>query len=237
MAPGAHDLYDEQDLLGALAQLIAMHLDVPRWVLKLDDEFGGRGHAHVDVETLPCYAALLQEHDTSPEEWEEEATQARVQQRLVAELLQVLPQRAVINMRWLYKTWAEYVSAFQRVGGVIEASPLEIRSSPSANLLVEPDGTVSLTSVHEQIFSSAYTFVGAAFPQTAVPFPALREAALAVGRACYQRSIIGHVGVDFVSFLDHEGCGPLEFTGPARRRLGRPPTNGRRCLPPKQTKL
>ena len=203
--PGAHDLYDEPDLLGALAQLIAMHLDVPRWVFKLDDEFGGRGHAHLDVAALPCYAQLLREHDQAPEEWEDEAVQARVQQRVVAELLQVLPQRAVINMRWLWRTWADFVAVFQRAGGVVEASPLEIRSSPSANLLVEPDGTVNLTSAHEQIFSSAYTFVGAAFPQTAVPFPALREAALAVGRACYQRNIIGHVGVDFVSFLDHEG--------------------------------
>ena len=50
----------------------------------------------------------------------------------------------------------------------VQASPLEIRSSPSCNLLIEPDGTVNLTSAHEQIFSSAYTFVGAAFPQTAV---------------------------------------------------------------------
>ena len=205
VAPGAHDLYDEEDLLGALAQLISMHLDVPRWVFKLDDEFGGRGHAHVDTESLPCYQQLLKEHDAAPDEWEEEATQARVHQRLVAELLEVLPQRAVINMRWLWRTWADYVAAFKRSGGVIEASPLEIRSSPSANLLVEPDGTVNLTSVHEQIFSASCTFVGAALPQTAVPFPALREAALAVGKACYQRNIIGHVGVDFVSFFDHDG--------------------------------
>ena len=205
VAPGAHDLYDEEDLLGALAQLISMHLDVPRWMFKLDDEFGGRGHAHVDTKSLSCYQQLLKEHDAAPDEWEEEATQAHVHQRLVAELLEVLPQRAVINMRWLWRTWADYVVAFKRVGGVIEASPLEIRSSPSANLLVEPDGTINLTSVHEQIFSSAYTFVGAALPQTAVPFPALREAAVAVGKACYQRNIIGHVGVDFVSFLDHEG--------------------------------
>ena len=205
VAPGAHDLYDEEDLLGALAQLISMHLDVPRWLFKLDDEFGGRGHAHVDTKSLPCHQLLLKEHDAAPDEWEEEATQAHVRQRLVAELLEVLPQRAVINMRWLWRTWADYVVAFKQVGGVIEASPLEIRSSPSANLLVEPDGTVNLTSVHEQIFSSVYTFVGAALPQTAVPFPALREAALAVGKACYQRNIIGHVGVDFVSFLDQDG--------------------------------
>ena len=47
--PGMHDLYDEQSLLTGLAQLICTHLDVPRWVFKLDDEFGGRGIAHIEL--------------------------------------------------------------------------------------------------------------------------------------------------------------------------------------------
>ena len=55
-----------------------MHLDVPRWIFKLDDEFGGRGHAHLDTESLPCYQQLLKEHDAAPEEWEDEATQVPV---------------------------------------------------------------------------------------------------------------------------------------------------------------
>ena len=63
---------------GALAQLISMHLDVPRWIFKLDDEFGGRGHAHLDTESLPCHQQLLKEHDASPEDWEDAATQAPV---------------------------------------------------------------------------------------------------------------------------------------------------------------
>jgi len=111
----------------------------------------------------------------------------------------------VINMRHLYPSWHDYAEAFRRVGGVVEAAPLELLSSPSANLLVEPDGTLALTSTHDQIFSSPYTFVGAAFPQTSVPFVALREASLAIGRACYERGIVGHVGVDFVSFIDETG--------------------------------
>merc|ERR1711988_273349 len=40
------------------------------------------------------------------------------------------------------------------------------------------------------------------FPQTTVPFPALRDAALSIGRCCYQKNIVGHVGVDFVSYVD-----------------------------------
>ena len=222
------------------------------------------GQAHLDVSAFPFHRELLREHDQDPEGWETDETQARVQQQLVRELLQALPEVAVINMRWLWKSWREYVGAFKQVrdparscqmravsrcpvharhlpcaptrppqplllwgchyvpfrprappvtrhgslpqvGGVIEASPLELRASPSANLFIEPDGTLSLTSTHEQIFAAPFTFVGAAFPQTAVPFPALREATLAVGKACYDRGIVGHVGIDYVAFMDHDG--------------------------------
>jgi hypothetical protein len=40
------------------------------------------------------------------------------------ELLQkFLPRKAVIPMKTLYQSWAEYIGAFCRVGGVIEAAP------------------------------------------------------------------------------------------------------------------
>ena len=127
-----------------------------------------------------------------------------MQGELVQKLSHALPVNVVINMRWLWNSWQDYVDAFKRVGGVVEASPLTIHASPSANLFIEPDGNLSLTSTHEQIFSSTFTFVGAAFPQISVPFPALREATIAVGRACYERGIVGHVGVDYVAFMDDE---------------------------------
>lgn len=205
MPPGAHDVYGEAHLVTTLAHLMCQHLDVPRWVFKLDNEFGGRGTAHIDVQTLPFYKELIREHDTAPERWESAKTQVRVQEDLVRNLSVGLAEHAVINTRWLYRSWREYMIAFKRVGGVIEASPLEILSSPSANLMIEPDGTLSVTSTHEQIFSSPYTFVGATFPQTSVPYAALRAATLAVGKACFERGIIGHVGVDYVAFVDHIG--------------------------------
>jgi len=203
--PGMHDLYDEPSLVQGLAQLMCTHLDVPRWVFKLDDEFGGRGIAHIDTATLGCYQELLRAHDRDPDGWGGEQLQAAVQERLVEELRAELPSKVVINMRWLYQSWRAFTVAFRRVGGVIEASPLETSSSPSVNMRIDPDGALRITSVHEQIFSSPYTFVGAAFPQTAVPYPALREASLAIGRAAFERGILGHVGVDFVAFFDNDG--------------------------------
>lgn len=301
--PGAHDLYDEDDLIGSLAHLVAHNLDVPKWVFKVDDEFGGRGNAHFLTNRLPCYPALLAQYDNDPHVWAEESVQAAVQDRIATELEQLLPTeasacerprvraarapraprarawrcpslsrgaahptrasfsppsrplaQAVIGSTWLFRTWAEFVAAYTRSGGVIEASPLEVgrhalalasgvrarapsrrrltapcahalpapaaralacsaaralrvpaqvRSTPSVSLLIEPDGSVQLQCTHEQLLRD-YSYVGAAFPQTAVPHPALRDAALAIGRACYAKSIIGYVGVDLIAFVDEQ---------------------------------
>ncbi|KAG8470418.1 hypothetical protein KFE25_008839 [Diacronema lutheri] len=201
--PGAHDLYDEDDLIGSLAHLVAHNLDVPKWVFKVDDEFGGRGNAHFLTNRLPCYPALLAQYDNDPHVWAEESVQAAVQDRIATELEQLLPTEAVIGSTWLFRTWAEFVAAYTRSGGVIEASPLEVRSTPSVSLLIEPDGSVQLQCTHEQLLRD-YSYVGAAFPQTAVPHPALRDAALAIGRACYAKSIIGYVGVDLIAFVDEQ---------------------------------
>jgi IQ domain-containing protein H len=63
-----------------------------------------------------------------------------------------------------------------------------------------------MTSTHDQLFSvdpkRPYVYHGCSFPQRSVPHAAIRGAALAVGAAMYQKGIIGHAGVDFVSFYD-----------------------------------
>jgi len=63
-----------------------------------------------------------------------------------------------------------------------------------------------MTSTHDQIFSAdplrPYVFCGASFPQRSVPHAAIRGASLALGASMFEKGIIGHVGVDFVSFYD-----------------------------------
>ena len=190
------------------------HAAATQWdppVLRYETE-GGRPY-HYDPSTGPtsrtamlgCFEASVAEHDAAPDAWDTEETQERVQRLLAEELAEELPRRAVVNTAWLWRSWGEFAAGLARSGGVIGASPLELHSSPWASLFIERYGGVTLTSTHEQILSPAFTFVGAAVPQTAVPFAALREAALAIGRECFARKIIGHVGIDFVAFLDAAG--------------------------------
>ena len=109
-------------------------------MFKIDDESAGRGIAYLDMATLPGYKALLAEYDAAPDDWERDGTQERVQRNLCKELSVELPRRAVLNTRWLWNAWDDFSAAMANSGGVIEASPLELHSSPSANLLIEPDG-------------------------------------------------------------------------------------------------
>lgn len=71
------------------------------------------------------------------------------------------------------------------------------------NLLIEPDGSVTVVSSHDQIFARPYVYAGALFPQQSVPPEALSALAQALGRACYANGVIGAVGVDLVAVFDH----------------------------------
>ena len=45
--------------LQALTELVMQHHLVPRWLLKIDDERGGRGHAYIDVASVPAIGQAL----------------------------------------------------------------------------------------------------------------------------------------------------------------------------------
>lgn len=49
----------------SLAQLIVQHSHVQRWLLKIDDEHLGRGHAYLDTAAVPGIATALQLYDAT----------------------------------------------------------------------------------------------------------------------------------------------------------------------------
>lgn len=67
---GEYDIYNLQHLYESMAQLIVEHLDVQRWLLKVDDEFDGLGIAYCDVVAhLPCYKNVLKEAARFGDKW------------------------------------------------------------------------------------------------------------------------------------------------------------------------
>lgn len=208
MPPGAHDLYEEEEVVAALARLVARHLDVPKWLIKIDDEHGGRGTAYLETRHLPSVISLRRDRERheldDPGYWARPEVQEAARVTLLAEVQRALPRRAVMACRTAYPTYAAFMGALCEVGGVVEACATGVRGSPSANLFVAPDGKVTLTSTHDQVFDAPFRFAGAAFPQQSVPPGAMLGASSAVGAALHAKGVIGYVSVDFVAWSEGE---------------------------------
>lgn len=208
MPPGAHDLYEEEEVVAALARLVARHPDVPKWLIKIDDEHGGRGTAYLETRHLPSAPALQRDRARreadDPGYWARPEVQEAARATLLSEVQRTLPRRAVMACRAAYPTYAAFMGALCEVGGVVEACATGVRGSPSANLFVAPDGRVTLTSTHDQVFDAPFRFAGAAFPQQSVPPGAMLGASTAVGAALHAKGVVGYVSVDFVAWSEGE---------------------------------
>ena len=115
-APGAHDLYEEEEIHSALAKLIAAYIDVPRWIFKIDDEFGGRGHAYFDVKYLKQVTMLRKERakfsKADKNYWGRPEVQEGARMRLMENIRTVLKQKVVLAAPEIYKDWKRYVKTF-----------------------------------------------------------------------------------------------------------------------------
>eukprot|EP01047_Picozoa_sp_COSAG01_P039820 COSAG01_NODE_3312_length_6277_cov_34.667368_1_plen_825_part_00 len=89
----------ESEFYERLAELMANHLHIPRWIVKIGDEFAGRGHAHLDVSYLRSHRRLLKAGGVSPEEM------PQAQHDMVADLKAVISKRVTIATKSIYRNW------------------------------------------------------------------------------------------------------------------------------------
>ena len=134
MPIGAHDIYSQNEFLQQLTKLIAHNLYINTWIFKIDDEFNGRGHASLNVESVKTIMELRKK--------KVEMTESIVR-KLEEVMRKVLPKKIKIAQPSLYRNYEMYITQFCKVGGVIEAAPLCSAaqvSSPSVSFMIEPDG-------------------------------------------------------------------------------------------------
>lgn len=108
-------------------------------------------------------------------------------------------------MPLLFKSWAEYMTSFCRVGGIIEAAPTCMShqmASPSIAFLIEPDGQVQVVGSMDRFTARAYVNAGCFFPQQSLPNMNMMTICKSIGDILYEKGVIGHVTVDLVSFPD-----------------------------------
>ena len=191
---GAHDLYSEKDFYEQLTKLIANQLYINTWIFKIDDEFGGRGHASLQVDGIKTVMELRKRKVTMTE---------AIVKKLEEVMIKIVPKKAKIAMPSLYRTWDEYIKRFCKVGGVIEATPMcapAQLSMPSVSFFIEPDGETRLVGSFDRIEATQYVNGGCFFPQTSLPSVNLVQLAKSITAILYENGMIGHVTVDLVSF-------------------------------------
>ena len=55
---GAHDIYNAKDFYEQLTKLVATNIYINTWIFKIDDEFNGRGHASLAVDSIKTVMEL-----------------------------------------------------------------------------------------------------------------------------------------------------------------------------------
>ncbi|KAF4322999.1 hypothetical protein JM18_002675 [Phytophthora kernoviae] len=226
---GTYELYDDHELFAALAKLAVTHMDQPRWLLKLDYDPLGVGEAIIDLSGMQAMRELRREK-RAPEYWRQPGPRDAAAKLLLAELEKpgMLAKHAAPVHTEIFPSWREFTEAIAHFGCVIEAAPptaisgLNVAVSPEApatsvepsyvraNLFVNPDGTVHVTSTQNVLASGSglnRKTVAYTFPQTAAPHEAVKGACSATGRLLVEISVWGYVSVDFVVFQDEKSSG------------------------------
>ena len=220
-------LNSQEDLIIALTKLIASNLDIEDWLLKTDGDYDDCGTAVLHVANFRSVhdlrseraelAKLHGEVPGGPSVWMSPDVQFLARAKLLKDLKLNLPNEVTFVTPRAFGDWPSYLRHFLRVGGVIEAEPPHkaLCGRVSANLLLGPDGSVSVGSCQDVVLGASRRAIGAVHPQRTVPPQALDAAARAVGRELVERGCgCGYVSATFVVFRD-KGTGGLRMWGEA----------------------
>jgi hypothetical protein len=167
---GFEELFTPNDVLGALAELKKLRPGLKRAVIKLNDSFSGEGNG---VFRFPA----------------EEGRDA-----LAAALQRLEYPVPTENLDTFF-------SKLGRMGGVAEEFlEGEDRQSPSAQLLIEPNGKPVLLSTHDQVLGgpAVQLYLGCRFPARQLYRREIGEAAMRVGQVLAGEGVIGRFGIDFI---------------------------------------
>lgn len=173
---GVERLRDMNDVAAALSDLRAENPGLDRVVVKMNDGFGGEGNATFAFAGAPDGA------DLAP--W----------------IREQLPRRLKYEAH--SETWEHYSAKFQEMSGVVEAFVDGAdKRSPSVQCRIDPLGSVSIISTHDQDLAgpTGQIYRGCSFPADRAYAAEIQEAGLKVAEKLHEHGVLGRFGVDFVS--------------------------------------
>lgn len=171
---GFEDIWQESDLVKALAELKSRNPALGKAVVKLNDSFAGVGNAIFSYPDPP-------QHERG--RW------------IAAEL----PNRFEFSGQ--DNTWEAYRDKLRTMGGTVECYiDAPAIQSPSVQLEISPQGDVHLLSTHDQILGGTigHSFAGCAFPAWEPCRLRIQELALRAGTALASSGVIGQLSIDFL---------------------------------------
>jgi len=173
---GFEDLQTKDDVIGALAALKKTNPGMRKAVVKMNDGFSGDGNAIYTYPNIP------------------------VNEKLKEDITSTFSQ----NFKTVAKDLSEttFFEKFASMGGIVEAFlEGDIKMSPSAQCVINPDGRIDIVSTHDQLLGGddGQIFLGAIFPADEIYNVSLAAEAKKIAQTLMKKGAMGRFAVDFIS--------------------------------------
>jgi hypothetical protein len=178
--PGFEDLYSEQDIADALAELKKQDPSMRRAVAKVNDGFSGDGNA--------LFSYNDKDKNTSNH------------------IKEVLPDR--LKMVSSELSYDMFMEKMNQMGGIVEAFVEgKIKRSPSVQCRIMPSGVCEVVSTHDQELGgqSGQVYLGAYFPASKEYAVDLGKMGKLIAETLKEKGVLGRFAVDFISVKEKKG--------------------------------